>query len=562
MADIFLSYARADEDKAAGVRQALGAADYEVIWDRDLQPGTPDWDSGIRAMLNKSRCVVVLWSTVSIASNPVRQEAALAKSMQKPLLQVLVDRLDAVQLPMGLFHEQAADLSGWSGSADAPAIKQLITALQGILGPGTYSVRKRAEAEERMLSLQVEADGFRRQIAELSQRLRTSQGERDSAVSERANLQAEIQSLTGQRDAAESQLRDAERERDQARKQVQAAKARRVSTEERPVVRRAGLGLIGVSIIALMAASLGFWGGKANIDTTVLALLPSGVSRPTAPTDTTPILSGSEVHEDTPPGTVFKDCGYCPEMVVVRIEGMTFESGRGQVASTGEITRAGADEAFGRTRAFAVSRFEITRREFLAFDPEVMRYRDDCRLPDDHPIVCLSSHRDGSVRPYVAWLSSQTGQEYGLPTALQFDALIQAGGVLDQPTNEICNFANLRDRSSGEQGSNLDCSDGAQRQARVGSYAADRLGLYDVVGNVSELVEPNSGSGYWDHYRIIGGSYYSPFSNLFVEDPDDDAPDRGFRVIRRLAPSPNAESAAEAVREEAPDVTEPPAPAP
>lgn len=74
MADVFLSYARADRAIAKQIVDHLEAAGYSVFWDIELRPGER-FHHKIRDMLNAVRCVVVLWTEHSVDSDWVVYEA-------------------------------------------------------------------------------------------------------------------------------------------------------------------------------------------------------------------------------------------------------------------------------------------------------------------------------------------------------------------------------------------------------------------------------------------------------------------------------------------------------
>ena len=67
MADIFLSYAREDEARAAIFARVLGELGWSVFWDARIIAGA-SWDEVVERELQACRCVVVLWSAASIAS--------------------------------------------------------------------------------------------------------------------------------------------------------------------------------------------------------------------------------------------------------------------------------------------------------------------------------------------------------------------------------------------------------------------------------------------------------------------------------------------------------------
>ena len=110
MSDIFVSYASADRDRARAVAQALTDQGWSVWWDRTIPPGR-QFDEVIEEALDSARCVAVLWSKASVASQWVKTEAAEAMR-RKILVPVLIED---VKIPLEFRRLQAADLSTWTG---------------------------------------------------------------------------------------------------------------------------------------------------------------------------------------------------------------------------------------------------------------------------------------------------------------------------------------------------------------------------------------------------------------------------------------------------------------
>ena len=129
MVDIFLSYAKEDRDVAREIATLLGRAGWVVWWDRRIPAGRT-WRSVLEEALREMRCMVVLWSAHSIESDWVRDEADEARARKK-LVPVLIE---AVNPPVGFRAIQAADLSEWDGSADAPGVRQLLGDLESLIG--------------------------------------------------------------------------------------------------------------------------------------------------------------------------------------------------------------------------------------------------------------------------------------------------------------------------------------------------------------------------------------------------------------------------------------------
>jgi formylglycine-generating enzyme required for sulfatase activity len=113
MADIFLSYAREDEARAAVVARVLGELGWSVFWDRRIIAGT-SWDEVVERELQACRCVVVLWSAASIGSRWVKTEArfALERSALVPA------NLDPSKPPLEFRFLESAQLHAWQGATD------------------------------------------------------------------------------------------------------------------------------------------------------------------------------------------------------------------------------------------------------------------------------------------------------------------------------------------------------------------------------------------------------------------------------------------------------------
>ncbi len=172
------------------------------------------------------------------------------------------------------------------------------------------------------------------------------------------------------------------------------------------------------------------------------------------------------------------------------------------------------------------------------------------RQADDHPVVGVSWN---DAQQYLHWLGEQTGQRYRLPSEAEWEYACRAGTKTafyfgDNIGTDLANY----DGNYSYNGS----PKGVYRQgtSRVGEFAPNPWGLYDMHGNVWEWVQdavhdnydgaPNTGAA-WEEggdptRRILrGGSWlYAPhylrsaLRNGFSAALGNDIV--GFRVTRNL----------------------------
>ncbi len=191
--------------------------------------------------------------------------------------------------------------------------------------------------------------------------------------------------------------------------------------------------------------------------------------------------------------------------------------------------------------AFWMGRFEVTNRQYAAFDPS-----HDSRLEEgdylqfgieergypvnapEQPVVRVSWD---AANAFCQWASRRTGLAIGLPTEAEWQYACRAGtatplwfGQLDA---DFSPFANLADASlravdtyapwglpSGAiapwRPAVETANDGYRASAPVGSYRPNPWGLYDMVGNVAEWVQAayRPPHGPRDLRLALGGSWY------------------------------------------------------
>jgi formylglycine-generating enzyme required for sulfatase activity len=113
VADIFLSYSRADRPKAQQIAKALEQEGFTVWWDKILRAGQT-YDEVTEGMLRDARVVIVLWSEVSVKSKWVRAEATLGERTSTVIPAMIQD----AERPIMFELTQSADLIGWDGDRE------------------------------------------------------------------------------------------------------------------------------------------------------------------------------------------------------------------------------------------------------------------------------------------------------------------------------------------------------------------------------------------------------------------------------------------------------------
>ncbi|HEV2801725.1 MAG TPA: toll/interleukin-1 receptor domain-containing protein [Pyrinomonadaceae bacterium] len=136
MADVFISYASRDRERAGKMASALEARGWTVWWDRKLIVGE-SYDQAIERELEAAKCVVVLWSKNAVLSEWVKNEAALAAE-RGVLLPALIDD---VKLPLEFRRKQTADLVDWNGDSSHSGFTALCDGIAAKAGAADIAAR-------------------------------------------------------------------------------------------------------------------------------------------------------------------------------------------------------------------------------------------------------------------------------------------------------------------------------------------------------------------------------------------------------------------------------------
>jgi formylglycine-generating enzyme required for sulfatase activity len=181
--------------------------------------------------------------------------------------------------------------------------------------------------------------------------------------------------------------------------------------------------------------------------------------------------------------TAFKECAFCPQMVVIPAGEFTMGSPDSEPFRAAETQHRVTIAA-----AFAVSKFEITFDEWRAC---VKDRGCDGYWPDDQkwgrgkrPIIDVTWDH---AKAYVNWLSHKTGKPYRLLSEAEWEYAARAG-----TTTAFATGAAISPSAANYDGSDDGSGPSAvnrQKTMPVGSFPANRFGLHDMHGNAAEWVE-------------------------------------------------------------------------
>lgn len=119
--DIFLSYSRADTDRATPLRDELRRLGYRVFFDvQSIDPTSP-WRQRLRQAIRSSRLLVLCWSAHARGSGYIDFEYMQAEALHKPICPWLLDK---APLPPMLEAQAIAD----------PSAAEVAARLKPILG--------------------------------------------------------------------------------------------------------------------------------------------------------------------------------------------------------------------------------------------------------------------------------------------------------------------------------------------------------------------------------------------------------------------------------------------
>lgn len=208
------------------------------------------------------------------------------------------------------------------------------------------------------------------------------------------------------------------------------------------------------------------------------------------------VVAHASVHaaEDTPrPGTLFKDCNVCPEMVVLPAGSYLMGAPEDEIGYQPDESpqREVTFEA-----PFAIGIHPVTAAEWDVFIQETgtPRRSGDTRpgractdgkptysYGPRQPAVCMTFQ---DVEVYVEWLAKKTGKPYRLPSEAEWEYAARAGSTGPFPFPFDKEGVYQINRHANTYGD----ADGYEYTSPVGSYPPNKFGVFGMHGNVHERV--------------------------------------------------------------------------
>ena len=199
--------------------------------------------------------------------------------------------------------------------------------------------------------------------------------------------------------------------------------------------------------------------------------------RPYILTQVRPYVLTSAAEQALKPKDFFRECAKeCPEMIVVPAGDFLMGSPANE---KGHREDESPQHRVHVAKPFAVSKFEVT---FEQWDVCVTLGR--CAQVSDNgmgrgtqPVINVTWHE---ARQYVAWFSIMTGQSYRLLSEAEWEYAARSGTDTAYSWGDEIGKGNANCNGCGSRWG---------QPAPVGSFAANKFGLYDMHGNVWEWVE-------------------------------------------------------------------------
>jgi formylglycine-generating enzyme required for sulfatase activity len=478
---VFISYSRRDSAEFVDELVAgLELAGFAPFLDRHDIAAGEKWEDRLGGLIAQADTVVFVVSPEAVKSELCTWEIETALARTKRVLPVIFKPVPESEIPGELRSRQFVRFDGDAGFARP--LGQLAEALRQDID----WIREHTRLGE--LATRWEARG------------------RPEALLLRGDDIADAQAWADKRRPDALRITDAVQNLIVGSKQAEATTQRRA--------KRSRL-LIG-ALMAAFVVGLGGWFSQATI---AERLHWWTVTRPYAAAQVWPHVLTAAQEQALKPGGSFRECERdCPEMIVVPAGAFTMGSPPGE---KGSANSERPQHTVTITKPFAVSKLELT---FADWDACVAGGGCNGYKPDDQPWgrgqqPVINVNWD-DAQAYVAWLSAVTGKTYRLLSEAEYEYAARGGTTMVYPWGDDISLNGTAMANCDGCGSKWD----GQQTAPVGSFAPNKFGLYDPVGNVWEWTEdcvhgnydgaPANGSAWREasggdcgSHRLRGGSW-------------------------------------------------------
>jgi sulfatase modifying factor 1 len=466
VSDIFLSYDSRDLERIKPLAAALSAQGWTLFYDRTIPPGKT-WRQFIGKEIDECRCMVVAWSTHSIESNWVLEEAddGLKRKILVPCL------LDDVRPPLGMRAIQAANLVDWKGDLKAPGFKALCGAISELIGAG----------KEQKVSVQDSGKPAIEHVPHLVEvQPPKTKFDKNAAPKEQAGSK--------ERGAAPKQHKA----------EIEAPDAMVPDMDKpRRFTFKAMLVTVILSVVGVMFFELGPFVSVLSKETEPKTTAHPSLDNPSPKPASPKVASAIERQHGS------ADATQVAQRTAIKVpEMISIPAGEFWMGSENTDMYASDDEKPKhkvQIAAFNLGKYEVTKQQFAEFVRQTGHKSGECwfwngsdwtkseprdwqspgvEQTESEPVVCVSFQ---DVQAYIAWLNKETGNRFRLPSEAEWEYAARAktnppyfwGEAMQEATEHAWFSDNAR-----------------QKTQPVGQPNHDNaFELYDMAGNVWEWTQ-------------------------------------------------------------------------
>ena len=174
-------------------------------------------------------------------------------------------------------------------------------------------------------------------------------------------------------------------------------------------------------------------------------------------------------------------------------------------------------------KSFYISTFEVTQSQWMY----IMKRNPSLFVGEDRPVECVSWFE---VQEYIDKLNALTGKKYRLPTELEWEYAARGGKYQKRyrySGGNKCNYIAWW-RENAEYGTSI-----------VGKKMPNRLGLYDMTGNVHEWCANEYDSQLYSRNDVTLKISEHPMSEVVMKGGDWQSQKKHLRIANRNHINPN-----------------------